>query len=455
MASPYFTPVRVRPINTSGMSEAGRAIGNSYAQMGSVIGQAIGTIGNAYFEDKKLERTMMAYLGSEEGQQFLLEKGYAPNEIQDMISGVKPLRSEVKKLFKDMGGVEKVRQNLREKMEFDQRTQINQAKLDEAQMSLESSRMQIEEQKLEIDKRNRQQEVLGYVLSNNGIDGYPNIERDADLIMEMGNTYPQLGVGKPSLDRFLAEQDPSLPKVEATKKYIRMFNVPFETADKMIERAETMDKRPSSGDYEASALESIQKAISIVDPEKPDTYNESATGLEGKAYRAMGLSNTDAYRLGALMKVIKSQVAFGKLQNIREQSKTGGALGSIAVAELDLLSNSLGALDPDLDAEYLLPELKRVEKHYTKVLQILKAEQMAFAQGKKEFRTEEEALAFVAEVNKTEIKSVTGNKGKAIETIKKLLSNGENIESIRQMFIQANNPEEIVDQLIQQAQAGM
>jgi hypothetical protein len=59
------------------------------------------------------------------------------------------------------------------------------------------------------------------------------------------------------------------------------------------------------------------------------------------------LSGTNQAQLNTL----KSQVAFGVLQAMRDASKTGGALGAVSDAEGKRLENNLAALDQAQDAE--------------------------------------------------------------------------------------------------------
>lgn len=66
------------------------------------------------------------------------------------------------------------------------------------------------------------------------------------------------------------------------------------------------------------------------------------TGLRGKVYDVPG---TDAANARALLNTLKSQVAFGVLQEMRNNSKTGGALGAVSDAEGKRLENNLAALD--------------------------------------------------------------------------------------------------------------
>lgn len=66
------------------------------------------------------------------------------------------------------------------------------------------------------------------------------------------------------------------------------------------------------------------------------------TGIRGKVPDVPG---TDAANARALLQTLKSQVAFDVLQDMRNNSKTGGALGNVSDAEGKRLENNLAALD--------------------------------------------------------------------------------------------------------------
>ncbi len=65
---------------------------------------------------------------------------------------------------------------------------------------------------------------------------------------------------------------------------------------------------------------------------------------------------------------LESSLAFDTLQNMRDNSKTGGALGSISNQELVLLKNNLAALDPT-DAEFK-SRLRTIRKSYQRAVDI-------------------------------------------------------------------------------------
>jgi hypothetical protein len=73
---------------------------------------------------------------------------------------------------------------------------------------------------------------------------------------------------------------------------------------------------------------------------------------------------TDARSLSGYIKTLKGNLAFDELKQMREESKTGGALGQVSNIELGLLESAVAALDP-ATPETFYENLKVVEEKYT------------------------------------------------------------------------------------------
>lgn len=65
---------------------------------------------------------------------------------------------------------------------------------------------------------------------------------------------------------------------------------------------------------------------------------------------------------------IRSNIGFDRLQRMRDESPTGGALGAVAVQELSALQASLGSLANSQDDKQFLTNLKRVETLYDGII---------------------------------------------------------------------------------------
>jgi hypothetical protein len=69
-----------------------------------------------------------------------------------------------------------------------------------------------------------------------------------------------------------------------------------------------------------------------------------------------------------LTKTLGGNIAFDRLQQMREESKTGGALGQVAVQELDALRSSMAALNASMDMKDLTRNLDMVIAKYKRAM---------------------------------------------------------------------------------------
>ena len=77
-----------------------------------------------------------------------------------------------------------------------------------------------------------------------------------------------------------------------------------------------------------------------------------------------GIPTSDARALEGQLNVVKANLGFDRLRQMREESKTGGALGSIAVKELERLEAAVATLDTGLKGQQLINALDAVSTHY-------------------------------------------------------------------------------------------
>lgn len=76
---------------------------------------------------------------------------------------------------------------------------------------------------------------------------------------------------------------------------------------------------------------------------------------------------TNAANLQQLTETIRGNIGFDRLQRMREESPTGGALGQVAVQELNMLQATLGSLSNSQSKEQFLRNLKRVKEQYDRI----------------------------------------------------------------------------------------
>ncbi len=80
-------------------------------------------------------------------------------------------------------------------------------------------------------------------------------------------------------------------------------------------------------------------------------------GMQGVLPNAPG---GDAANAAALLNTLKSQVGFGVLQDMRNNSKTGGALGAVSDKENQMLQSNLAALDKAQSFDQAKASLKKI-----------------------------------------------------------------------------------------------
>ncbi len=106
----------------------------------------------------------------------------------------------------------------------------------------------------------------------------------------------------------------------------------------------------SAGNVETS----LDKALGLLSP--------YSTGFVGA--RSRGVEGSPSYNLAAELETIKANLGFDRLQQMRDSSPTGGALGAIAVQELVALQSTIANLDPNQSEDQIRTNLDRVKTHY-------------------------------------------------------------------------------------------
>lgn len=123
-------------------------------------------------------------------------------------------------------------------------------------------------------------------------------------------------------------------------------------------------------------LEELDKAKSIIE-ELEDSWIP-ATGLGGVA--APFMPNTPHFDAYTALETVKSNIGFDKLQEMRANSPTGGALGQVSDFENRLLQATMGSLDMKQRAPSLLRNMQRIRRIYEKLDDVLMAPDMESAQ---------------------------------------------------------------------------
>lgn len=139
----------------------------------------------------------------------------------------------------------------------------------------------------------------------------------------------------------------------------RMRPIPGGPAD-MEQQAAAAKTQGASADAAAQGglvIQDIQKALDLVEGNQGFTVGPLAT---------IGRINSAGagQQLVDLLDTVKANVGFSQIQQMRENSPTGGALGQVTERELAFLQASLGALNPNGSPELLRRNLQRLMNLY-------------------------------------------------------------------------------------------
>ena len=104
---------------------------------------------------------------------------------------------------------------------------------------------------------------------------------------------------------------------------------------------------------------------------------DARLAFESAGYDTAGLGSllavipgTDAKDMESLLDTLRANIGFDRLQQMREASITGGALGNVSNREIELLYNSLAPLDQKQSPEQLRRSLTRVINVYERMSQM-------------------------------------------------------------------------------------
>lgn len=137
-------------------------------------------------------------------------------------------------------------------------------------------------------------------------------------------------------------------------------------------------KPPMQSPYMPIVLDSIDTAIQMVTAQDiPFFPFDNVAGFFGD--RMTGVAGSRAADLNNTIETIVSSIGFDRLQRMRDESPTGGALGQVSERELSQLNASLGSLKQSQSKERLLANLKRVQQHYRGAVKAIYDQQVEYA----------------------------------------------------------------------------
>lgn len=120
------------------------------------------------------------------------------------------------------------------------------------------------------------------------------------------------------------------------------------------------------------SADNLQNVLGAIDQAMPQ-ISGGTTGLFGQMTR--GIGGTDAYNLREAIEPIVANLGFESLAEMRRNSETGGALGQVAVREIELLQRTVRSLDTAQSQQQLRTNMLEVRRQVARTLQAVRAAQ--------------------------------------------------------------------------------
>ena len=96
-------------------------------------------------------------------------------------------------------------------------------------------------------------------------------------------------------------------------------------------------------------------------------------GTAAKIVGATGIPGTPRAVMLEAIAPIKASIGFDKLDQMRQSSPTGGALGQVSNIELDALQKSIASLSLDNKPEEFYANVLKVQRHYSNMMKLMDA----------------------------------------------------------------------------------
>ena len=180
-------------------------------------------------------------------------------------------------------------------------------------------------------------------------------------------------------DKRLRDELNSLPANATDEQILTVFrkygdpNVVIRALEASSVRRDAMAQKQVLADlkkYEAAKSDEAKVAAATASADRIINTVEEAIPLVGftTAGLAGGLNipGTQGRNLEEALKTIKANLGFDRLQQMRDASKTGGALGQVAVKELEALQASIASLDRGQSPEVLKRNLEDIKFYYSR-----------------------------------------------------------------------------------------
>lgn len=181
-------------------------------------------------------------------------------------------------------------------------------------------------------------------------------DQSAYLRMKRANPYLDIGTG-------FVQPDPINPGGVAGPAIVKEnFQEAADTAQGAAVGRETGERQMQAPVAQAGLQQANAKTDNVI------ATIDSALGMTGSGETGLigsvmgGVPGTKAYDLRAAITTVKANLGFAELQAMRDASPTGGALGQVAVQELEALQSAVANLDANQSEDQIRTNLGLVKQ---------------------------------------------------------------------------------------------
>jgi hypothetical protein len=150
------------------------------------------------------------------------------------------------------------------------------------------------------------------------------------------------------------------PEPEARATAYKTAALDFRKDLEEVRKQENMDRKQQQFANTAGIIDNVMNTLD-------SAVKQTGTFTAGSLGTPLSfLPGTPAKDLSANLETIKANLGFDRLQQMRDASPTGGALGQVAIQELVALQSTVASLDIQQSPAQLRKNLNKVKGHYTK-----------------------------------------------------------------------------------------
>ena len=142
------------------------------------------------------------------------------------------------------------------------------------------------------------------------------------------------------------------------------------------------DYMKTNAEKALNAIDDVYAIMGVTVDEEGNYSYDTGMGTEASSiarWISQGMPGTDAYDVDKALDTVRAVAGFNALQEMRNNSPTGGALGQVTEIELALLQSTIASMSQFQSTEAWLKNMTEIEAHFKKIAEENSGEAMGIA----------------------------------------------------------------------------